>query len=348
MRWRRLLRLVLCVGWLAPTGCSSTRVECDCATGNVQISSGMPVAQMVTTGAACPTQPFCGHPLNGGQCDQFEILFTAAGTCHIVATAADGRQATVDETVTLSTVSSCCGNIYRGSDAQLFLFPPTEVFFLLPDRTGWVDRTATGSTNIQGRWYGFADGFGADGTPASGVCELAGHAPAECSQLTSPSPGSFPNLSGKMCTTGVAAQIADIVGGTTPDYNAISSAGIAFSFNVPEVTATTQLPYDAVANGVAGIGFDIDTVPSSGLRIQFPTVEQSVNPPFWGGLEMTSPVVPGHNEVLWKDVMGPFYDPAAPAFDPTMVLRLEFLVPSSVFAATPFSFCVSNLIAIPK
>ena len=153
----------------------------------------------------------------------------------------------------------------RQRSTSLSLSADRRIFPLVPDPPGWVDRTETGSTNIQGRWYGFADGFGADGTSASGVCELAGHAPADCSQLASPSPGNFPNLGGKMCTMGVAAQVANIVGGTTPDYNAISSAGIAFSFNVPEVTATTQLPYDAIANGVAGFGFDIDTVPSSGV-----------------------------------------------------------------------------------
>jgi hypothetical protein len=373
MRWRFFLRLALCIGSITPAGCSSTRVACDCVTSDLQISSGVPVAQIVTTGAACPTYPFCLHPLGGGQCDQFDVPLTAAGTCHIDATAADGRQTTLDETVSLAAVSSCCGKIYRGSDAQVFIFPPIDAGTqsvdaaaeradaagpdvvdarpptsvpLPPDPTGWVDRTATGTTNIQGRWYGFADGFGADGTTASGACEMTGqHAPADCSYLTTPSVGSFPNANGKMCTTGVAARVVNIVGGTIPDYNNITGAGIAFSFNLAGMTAT-PLPYNATANGVTGISFDIDTIPLTGLRIQFPTTEQSMYPPFWGGFNMTSPVVAGHNELHWKEVLGPFYDATAPPFDPTAVIRVEFFVQSSVAAAAQFSFCVSNLAAL--
>jgi hypothetical protein len=294
------------------------------------------------------------------------ITFTAAGTCHIAAIAADGRQASFDETV--SKVDGCC-TIYRGRDAQISLFPaidagtqpvdaasdthgpdvvdpgpPTSVP-LPPDPTGWVDRSATGTTNIQGRWYGFADGFGADGTTATGACEITGqHAPADCSYLMTPSAGSFPNTNGKMCTTGVAARVVNIVGGTTPDYNNITGAGIAFSFNLADMTGT-PLPYNATANGVTGISFDVDTIPTAGLRIQFPTVN-AVNPAFWGGLMLTSPVVAGHNVVLWKDVVGPFYDALARPFDPTMVVRVEFLVSTSVSTAAPFSFCVSNLAAL--
>src|SRR4051794_14153878 len=126
MHCRYRLLTLLCLGSLAAAGCSSTRVECDCAPGNVRLSSGVPVTQMVTSGDACPTRPTCLHPLNGGQCDEFEILYTAAGNCHIATTAADRRQITLDETVALAAVSSCCGKIYRSSDAQIFIFPAID------------------------------------------------------------------------------------------------------------------------------------------------------------------------------------------------------------------------------
>ena len=69
-------------------------------------------------------------------------------------------------------------------------------------------------------------------------------------------------------------------------------------------------------------------------------------PPFWGGFNMTSPVVAGHNQLHWKDVLGPFYrlHRDGPSIQP--VIRVEFFVPSSVAAASPFSFCVSNLSAL--
>jgi hypothetical protein len=320
---------------------------------------------LAATGTACSAPPRCLHPVDGGRCDLFAITFTAAGTCHFTTASADGRQATFDETV--SKVDGCC-TVYRGRDENISLFPaidagaqpvdaatdmvadarpPGSVVPLLPDSTGWVDRSATGLTNIQGRWYGFADGFGADGTSATGACEMTGHhAPADCSYLTTPSPGSFPNSAGKMCTAGVAARVINVVGGTAPDYNSFTGAGIALSFNLADMTATTQLPYNAIANGVVGIGFDIDAIPTSGLRIQFPTTN-AANPAFWDGANNPiSPVVAGHNEVRWNNVVGPFYDFSPPAFDPTMVVRVEFLVPTSTQTATSFSFCVSNVIAL--
>lgn len=366
MQWRFLVGLILGIGAIAPAGCSSTRVECSCAASTFQVSSGVPITGLVASGAACSALPYCFRPLAGGQCDLFVVPLTAAGNCHVAASAADGRQAQFDETVT--ALGGCC-NAYRSNDEQISLFPPIDAgpapvdaaddthgpdvvdsgtstsVPLPPDPTGWVDRTATGTTNIQGQWYGFADGFGADGTPASGACELAGHAPADCSYLTTPSAGGFPNTNGRMCTAGVAARVANVVGGTNPDYNAFTGAGIAFTFNLADMSGT-PLAYNATANGVSGIAFDIDTIPTYGLRIQFPTAD-AVNPAFWDGVNSPiSPVVAGHNEVRWKNVVGPFYDFNPPAFDPTMVVRVEFLVPTTAQTATPFLFCVSNLSAL--
>ena len=82
------------------------------------------------------------------------------------------------------------------------------------------------------------------------------------------------------------------------------------------------------------------------MRVQFPTAEQPYYPPFWGGLQQISPVKVGHNQIMWRDVVGPYYDTTAPAFDPTAIYRVEFLVPTNVTNATPFSFCVSNLTAV--
>jgi hypothetical protein len=122
------IRMLTYLWVVAASGCSSigSRVECDCATGKVQVTSPIPVVQIESSGAPCPTQPFCERPLDGGACDVFEILLTAAGTCHIVATAADGRQTAFDEKVTLGAVGGCCGPIYQGNAAQITLFPPTD------------------------------------------------------------------------------------------------------------------------------------------------------------------------------------------------------------------------------
>ena len=224
----------------------------------------------------------------------------------------------------------------------------TSVQALLPDATGWVDRTATGSTMIQGAWFGYSDGLGLDGTPASGDCErLGSHPVSECSNVASPTFGSFPNIAGKMCTRGTAAQIVNVVGTTTPDYNDIWGAGIAFNLNANGGTSSLISPYNAITNHVTGIGFDIDSVPLDGLRVELTTPGTTSAAAFWGGdVNPVSPVHTGHNQFRWADVKGPFYLLTAPVFDPTQILTLQFHIQPSVAAPIAYSFCVSNLVAL--
>ncbi len=146
-----------------------------------------------------------------------------------------------------------------------------------------------------------------------------------------------------MCTSGIAARVVPgPSSGTTPDYDNIRGAGIALDFNDPGM-----VPYNALANGVRGIAFDIDAVPLDGLRVEFPTAATAIDPAFWGGdLDMISPVLPGHNELRWPSVTGPFYLAAPPAFDPTSVLGIRFHVQSNAVAALSYTFCVSNLLAL--
>ena len=120
--------MLVCAGLAALLGCSTQeRVECSCATGILQVTSPEPVAEIATSGPACASQPICERSLDGGRCDIFEIFFTAGGTCHVAATAADGRHASFDETVTVTPGDSCCANIFRGSAAQITLaFPPAD------------------------------------------------------------------------------------------------------------------------------------------------------------------------------------------------------------------------------
>jgi hypothetical protein len=106
------------------------------------------------------------------------------------------------------------------------------------------------------------------------------------------------------------------------------------------------LPYNATANGVIGMAFDIDTVPLAGLRVEFPT-KTATNAAFWGGTQQLSPVRPGHNEILWTKVEGPFYDVVAPAFDPTTIYSIQFHIPTSTSASTTYNFCISNLSGSP-
>jgi hypothetical protein len=218
---------------------------------------------------------------------------------------------------------------------------------LLPDPTGYVDVGASGMTMIKGAWYAYGDGIGSDGTNATGDCELKGmHAVSDCSAITTPSFGTFPNTAGRMCTMGTAAKIINLTTAAMPDYNNIWGAGIGLDLNNGGGDAgAMKLPYNATMNGVVGMAFDIDAVPLAGLRVEFPT-KTATNAAFWGGDQMLSPVKAGHNEILWSKVTGPFYDTVAPPFDPTTILSIQFHVPTSTTASATYNFCISNLSAI--
>jgi len=221
---------------------------------------------------------------------------------------------------------------------------------LLPDATGYVGAASSGMTMIQGAWYAYGDGIGADGTTATGDCELQGmHAVSDCSIINHPAFGSFPNpVPGKMCTDGTAAKVLNQTAIAMPDYTWMWGAGIGLDLNNPGGDAgAMKMPYNATMNGVIGMAFDIDSVPLAGLRVELPTKTQTgTQAAFWGGDQMLSPVKLGHNEFKWADVKGPFYAMNPPIFDPTTILSIQFHIPTSTGAAAAYMFCISNLSAI--
>jgi hypothetical protein len=218
---------------------------------------------------------------------------------------------------------------------------------LTPDMTGYVDVGATGTTGIKGAWYAYGDGIGSDGTTGSSDCVLkGGHMTSECSTITMPVFGSFMNTNGKMCTSGTVAKVINM--GAAADYTNIWGAGIGFDFNNAGTAdgGPGKLPFNATAAGVVGVQFDIDMVPLATLRVEFPNMTNK-NAPFWGGaVQMASPIKLGTNTILWKDVQGPFYDPAPTPFDPTTLLSIQFHVPTTTGSSAQYMFCVSNLSAI--
>src|SRR6266700_3684185 len=111
------------------------------------------------------------------------------------------------------------------------------------DSTGWVDRMGTGTTMIQGAWYGYGDNVGMDGTTATGDCETkGGHLVSECSVIMTPPFGSFPNTAGKMCTKGDGAKVLNM--GASPDYTWMWGAGIALDLNNSGGDAGMKAPYN--------------------------------------------------------------------------------------------------------
>ncbi len=218
---------------------------------------------------------------------------------------------------------------------------------LMPDPTGWI-APGSNALGLQGGWYGFSDGIGPDGTTATGGCEMAGHPANACSLLTSPSQtdSGFPNTGGKMCAAGIAARVVNNLTTGLPDYGAIYGASIGFDFNTPGMSAAKGT-FNALANSITGIQFDIDVVPSNGLRIEFVTPGTDLGfggPAYWAATSAypPSPVFVGTNRIYWADVIAPY----GLGLDPTQLVSMDFSIPTTTLSSDSFHFCISNVTLI--
>jgi hypothetical protein len=226
---------------------------------------------------------------------------------------------------------------------------------IIPTDTGYVD--GTNAAGVIGPWYSFADSYDDDGVAGQGPCDKAGH--ADCSILTTPIPGQpFPPSdldTGKMCASGIAAQVVVNAATGAEDYANITGAGIALDLN--RQPTATRMPYDVTDTSahpaIIGVSFDIDAPPPNAVRVEFPTsampgadagLGTDNEPAWWGGATAnTSPVKMGTNTFTWAEVGGPMALTNPPAFDDTKILSIRFHVVSNASAAIDFSFCVSNL-----
>jgi hypothetical protein len=224
-------------------------------------------------------------------------------------------------------------------------FPPpseTPPGLILPDATGRVEPDSN-PFGVAGQWHPFGDFLDATTSKPPGVCQGAGYAEAQCSQLTRPNialPG-FPNVAGSMCATGSTAEVLLVDG--LPDWAHLWGTGIGVTLADPIAGATPDT-FDAASHGIVGISFEIDNVPA-GLRVLFPTPSDLVplGPDYWGAAEFfpPSPVVAGTNLVPFSEVQSPEAMPRG--LDTTRLLEIGFLVPSVEFVRQDFGFCVSNL-----
>ena len=153
-----------------------------------------------------------------------------------------------------------------------------------------------------------------------------------------------------MCTAGTVAAVLDMIDMPgTKDFGAMFGNCISLDLNAPDRTTTTTPDWDAVASGVRGISFDIDAVPSTGLRIEFPSKADDVDPDFggpnyWGATSSfpTSPVVTGTNTIRWIMTKAPVAGPKGRVFDPHAFGAIQFHVPAGPKTMS-YSFCISNL-----
>ncbi len=215
---------------------------------------------------------------------------------------------------------------------------------LTVDSSGHV--TSRADLGVSGDFYSISDSVGLDLMHASGDCELAGHAVAECANVITPplSAGGVIDWSvgGLLCTSGTVEALLDVPGTPgTVDYASMWGAGMAFNF---ADNPSDRVPFDASAHGVIGIAFDIDRVPARGLRVEFTTPSSADAPDAWQptSQNFTSPVQPGHNVVLFRDVTALSFYADQSSLDPTQLLAVQFHVPTTT-SAEDYQFCLHNL-----
>ena len=219
---------------------------------------------------------------------------------------------------------------------------------LVPTADGFFD--GLNAAGILGAWYSYGDWYGGPDPAApmagGGDCGKANYTADQCSAITAPAPGQpFMNTGGKMCTTGTAAKVLDMM------YSAMWGAGIGFDTNnAGNDGGTGKNAWDAGAHNVTGLSFHIDMPPTGGqMRVEFPTNALTgttdINAAYWGGETMNlSPFTKtGDYTIKWADVGGPMYLTPHMPFDKTKIISVQFHVVTNTSSSIPFDYCVSNL-----
>jgi hypothetical protein len=220
---------------------------------------------------------------------------------------------------------------------------------LVTGADGQLEANAAGAV---GKWYSAGDAYAADGTPGAGSCETAGLPMTACSSITTPIPGTpfVPDVNGKMCASGTAAQVV-----TGPDGQLAWSSlwgdivGLGFA-NSDSGDASTPGTFDAPAHGITGIGFDIaGIIPQGRVRVEVGTAESGNNSAYWDGATMNVSPFNGsdHYEFRWPEVGGPQYLGAdAPPFDPTQIENIAFHIVGDTPGPAPYDFCIRNVLLL--
>ena len=185
---------------------------------------------------------------------------------------------------------------------------------IVPDSKGLV-AAGTNSLGIHGSWFEYSD-----------CVDLGGK---NCSTVITPPTASFPNVGGKMCTSGMTSMASGAWG-----------AGIALEVN----DGPPQLPYDTTSHGVKGFCFQLSgaTIPSTSIRVAFPTKNNPDNS-YFSAVSTT-----GSHTVLFSDTAQGSWVTTRSAFEPTMVMLVQFQIPSSTTSPVPWDFCVEGFTAITQ
>lgn len=204
-----------------------------------------------------------------------------------------------------------------------------------------------GGSSVEGSPVPFSDGWAALDQNTVGI---QGAIFEYADDTTSQSLVANINMNGaQACISGTAAKV-DLTC-TPPDggdcYGQYWGAAIGLNLNQPIDPATGMgadppLEYDATANGVTGLAFDLSgsTVPSS-MRFGIETTD--------GEFCTTSatPVLSGTNSIKFADLRSACWGASgmpAPGF--SNLKKVQWQVVTNDRSEIPFDYCVSNLVAL--
>jgi hypothetical protein len=235
--------------------------------------------------------------------------------------------------------------------------PPagTTAVLITPDANGFVGASSN-SVGIQGSWYAYGDGWGANAAPP-GDCETKGmHMTSECSSITFPPPAvsteggfvaTFPQtVAGSMCLSGTAAKVI----GT--DYSDMFGIGIGLDLNN---VGGAKMPFNATAANVVGFSFHIAGIPTGvTVSVELPIPATDPSGDSWARtvssdgdytIELSTTASAGALKPSFTMAM-------EPAFDATQIESIQFHIPTNTAAATTIpdsaQLCVSNFAALVK
>lgn len=100
---------------------------CDCSGSfnNLRVGSSTAMSKLDVSGDGCGKSS-CYDFATGGACQEFTVKLVKVGSCHLTATATDGRQASTDVTIGLLK-HDCCGDYYTTDHAVSITFPGAGV-----------------------------------------------------------------------------------------------------------------------------------------------------------------------------------------------------------------------------
>ena len=187
-----------------------------------------------------------------------------------------------------------------------------------------------------------------------------GHTTAQCSSITSPAPPAADagagdagtttpftqTTPGTMCLTGTAAKVL----GTPADYTNMFGIGIGLDFNN---MGGTKAAWAATTNHVKAFSFHLTGVPSTGIRVEFPTSDtEAKGQDSYAITAMTDGDYTADLDTTAGDLhkLGLSFSPAPtgqPAFNANNLVSIQFHVATNTTAAIDVAnLCVSNLTAI--